>query len=941
LSFTGSASGNATIATVGTDVSLAILPSGTGNVMIGTATDDTNALLQVNGKIESKTGGFMFPDATLQITSAASSGVTGAVQFSNGSGGFSSDDAGIHYDAANDRLGLGIILPLYRLDLGSSLADVKLALFNNATLFAGFGFQANQLIAQLDASTSSFVFKADGSTEIARLTGTGQLLIGTASSTAAVDVQLSSTPLFQAFGSAADTRSTNAVIIVGTNTTYGSYPTLTVGTGAQAIALQSKNGTQPTIEMGDGSAGFKFNFFNFRSIQDDTTTGLAFYSKTATTTAAKRFSITGNATTSNVIVQNANLLVNTTTDNGGGAVIQANGVIQTTSGGIKYPDGSTQTSAASGTVAGLTAGRIPYASSVSSLVDTASLYWDTTNLSLVVDSASSALGPLVVKGGAFTDTTGNGLSAGDAALGTFYNNATAYNASPKAGLLFGGPYQSANLNPAYYGAIVFGKTNTTTADAGSYFTVSTRPTGTASGTFTTERMRINAAGNVLIGTASDNSLGKLQVAGGITSTDLNQVSGSPTTTGILRGLVQLNDTTAFGGSPEVGYTVGLNNDSTPTRFVAGGITWGKENGTSGNSASFARIITRSNGTGLTEAMRITSGQKVLIGDTTDDGFALLQVNGVIESKTGGIRFPDGSVQTTSSASSSASGALGAVQYSDGSGVFSATDGHFHWNTALNHLLIGTNTDSGSGAKLQVAGVIESTASGFRFPDGSVQVSSATTVSTRKVGEYVVLQTTDTDFFIAKLPTPLIGGTVSAAPAADTSMMMLKFLSAASSGDAVGISGPFSSTRANYGPVFFATIRTDSAITNQRHFIGLSSADLSAISTLAGLNTIPMMAFRYDSALGDTNWMAVTSDGSTASTTSTGVAVAVNTTYVMKIDFSTPGTVKFTINEASTPQVLKTTNLPGGSVNQGIEVSMTTLAASAQSLYIERVKLDQN
>lgn len=935
---TGTSSGAVTIETTGTNVNLAIVPSGTGRILLGTITDDTLAFLQVNGAIESKSGGFVFPDATTQTTSAASSGVSGAVQFSNGSAGFSSDNGGIHFDSTNHRLGLGNTSPLYRLDLGSALADVKVAVFNNGSLFSGFGFQASKLIAQLDATTSSFVIKGDGSTEVARVTGTGQLLVGTASSSAILDIK-GSTELLQVFDSAADTSAANAVTIIGTNTSFGSLPTLAVGTTAYGIKLEAKNTSwttpKSTILISDGSIGFAVDTGNFRSIQDDGLYGWAFFTKTASSAAAKRFSITGNATTSDVIVQNANLLVGTTTDDGFG-VIQANGVVESKTGGFRFPDSTVQTTAAVGTVTGLTAGRIPYAATSTSLVDTAALFWDTTNLRLVVNSTSATKGPLLVEGLSFNDTTANGMGATDSVLGMVFENATAYNMSPKAGLVFGGQYHAADTATTYFGTVLFGKQNATDEDAGSYFSVSTRPTGAVSGpTFTTERMRINASGNMLIGTAVDDTVGRLQVSGTITAV------GTPTTTGIVRSLLQLNDTTAFGSSPEVGVSAGLYNDATPTRFVAGAITWGKENTTSGNSASFARIITRSTGTGLTEAMRVTSGQKVLIGATTDDGFALLQVNGVIESKTGGFRFPDSTIQTTAASPTSPSGVSGAVQFSDGAGVFASNDAQLHWNNTSHILMVGTNTASGNSSVLQANGKVESQSGGYVFPDGSIQTTSASGGATRAVGEYAVLQTTDTFFNVNELPSPSTAGTVSAAPTADGARMMLKFLSAATTGDAVGISGPYVTVRPNFGPVFTVVVRTDSAVTNQRHFIGLTSADLSAIGSIAGLNTIPMMAFGYDTALGNTTWQAVTSDGTTASATDTGVTVSANTTYTLKIDFSTAGTVRFTVNGATTPQVSKTSNLPSGTSDLGIETSLTTLTTTAQALYIGRVKLDQN
>lgn len=48
----------------------------------------------------------------------------------------------------------------------------------------------------------------------------------------------------------------------------------------------------------------------------------------------------------------------------------------------------------------------------------------------------------------------------------------------------------------------------------------------------------------------------------------------------------------------------------------------------------------------TEAMRLASSGRVLIGTTTDDGTNLLQVQGRIKSASGGYVFPDGTIQTT-------------------------------------------------------------------------------------------------------------------------------------------------------------------------------------------------------------------------------------------------------------------------------------------------------
>jgi hypothetical protein len=64
--------------------------------------------------------------------------------------------------------------------------------------------------------------------------------------------------------------------------------------------------------------------------------------------------------------------------------------------------------------------------------------------------------------------------------------------------------------------------------------------------------------------------------------------------------------------------------------------------TSGLNTTGALVFLTNN----TEAVRISTAQRVLIGTTTDDGTNKLQVNGRIKSLTGGIVFPDNTVQTT-------------------------------------------------------------------------------------------------------------------------------------------------------------------------------------------------------------------------------------------------------------------------------------------------------
>jgi hypothetical protein len=104
----------------------------------------------------------------------------------------------------------------------------------------------------------------------------------------------------------------------------------------------------------------------------------------------------------------------------------------------------------------------------------------------------------------------------------------------------------------------------------------------------------------------------------------------------------------------------------------------------------------------------------------------LSVVGVIESTTGGFKFPDGTIQTT------AGGGGGSSQWTTSGSNISYVTGKVG---------IGTTTP---GQPLSVVGVIESTTGGFKFPDGTVQAtaSSASGASVRTVTSNYTATTSD-------------------------------------------------------------------------------------------------------------------------------------------------------------------------------------------------------
>lgn len=224
------------------------------------------------------------------------------------------------------------------------------------------------------------------------------------------------------------------------------------------------------------------------------------------------------------------------------------------------------------------------------------------------------------------------------------------------------------------------------------------------------------------------------------------------------------------------------------------------------------------------------------------------------------------------------------------------------------------------------------------------VSAPAFLPAKRTGTWLIAGASDTTFTAVGLPTlATVSGTpTSAAGTADAAYQMIKYASGAVSGNVGGIQEGVSITQGAYGPRITVVFRTDSVNTSQRVFVGFAQSDISGVATLAGLNAIRTAAIRFDTGLSDTDWMCVTSDGTTASATDSGVAFAINTTVTVTIDLMNSGTAYFTINgNPAVPTVSKTTNLPTGSTPLGPQASITTLTTAARNIYLAHFQVDQN
>lgn len=169
------------------------------------------------------------------------------------------------------------------------------------------------------------------------------------------------------------------------------------------------------------------------------------------------------------------------------------------------------------------------------------------------------------------------------------------------------------------------------------------------------------------------------------------------------------------------------------------------------------------------------------------------------------------------------------------------------------------------------------------------------------------------------------GTGSSASDDDTDGRWIRNTSGAVSGNTAqlqSISG--NNQRRRWNTIHVCRLKTYTDVTSSRIWCGLFTNAPESTDDPTG----NLAAFRFSTGASDTNWMACVKDGSTLNPQSTGVAVATDTMYLLRVE-TDASEVRFFIN--STLVYTHTTNLPSIDTAMGYHVGVTTLTGSARSL----------
>lgn len=149
------------------------------------------------------------------------------------------------------------------------------------------------------------------------------------------------------------------------------------------------------------------------------------------------------------------------------------------------------------------------------------------------------------------------------------------------------------------------------------------------------------------------------------------------------------------------------------------------------------------------------------------------------------------------------------------------------------------------------------------------------------------------------------------------------------------------TRETYRNRMTARIRMSADITSQRIWFGLFSTDPTGFDTSGAAKYVGL---RYSTGASDTAWQCASSDGTTASVTSTGVTVTANHYYDLVIDWTSSGVLQCQVSDdgAGFSTTQKTTNIvTSDTTTLGYNLNLTNLAAANRAINISFITFESN
>ncbi len=181
------------------------------------------------------------------------------------------------------------------------------------------------------------------------------------------------------------------------------------------------------------------------------------------------------------------------------------------------------------------------------------------------------------------------------------------------------------------------------------------------------------------------------------------------------------------------------------------------------------------------------------------------------------------------------------------------------------------------------------------------------------------------------------GVVGSVIEADTSSILEKTVdgvslqqtSAASAGSDTKIHSGAQAINLDHEPILVIKFKLGST-TDIRFFAGLSETTSFVNADDIGVEVVGV---QYSTARPDTNWQFIAHDGTTQTTTDSGVAVDTLAHYMM-VDAVTPTSVKVSILDAAFVELASTTfttGLPAGSKDMGMSSGIEPLAAVAKTI----------